>query len=56
MPTAMLAFPCRYTHSPYETAEERDLEALADLLLAFITTDPAVLSDSWRGPRVHPEP
>ncbi len=38
VPTAMVAFPCRYTHSPHETVEEADLEALTDLMVAFATT------------------
>lgn len=37
IPTAMVAFPCRYTHSPYETVDEADLEACVDLLSAFLT-------------------
>jgi putative aminopeptidase FrvX len=40
VPTAMLAFPCRYTHSPNETADETDLVGIADLLRAFLTTEP----------------
>lgn len=40
VPTAMLAFPCRYTHSPYETADETDMTRMADLLGAFLTTSP----------------
>lgn len=38
VPTAMVAFPCRYTHSPNETVDESDLEALVALLEAFVTT------------------
>ena len=41
VPTAMVAFPCRYTHSPYETVQESDLVQTADLLRAFATTPPA---------------
>jgi putative aminopeptidase FrvX len=41
VPTAMVAFPCRYTHSPYETVRESDLTQTADLLRAFVTTPPA---------------
>lgn len=37
VPTAMVAFPCRHTHSPNETVQESDLEQLADLLGAFVT-------------------
>jgi len=40
VPTAMVAFPCRYTHSPYETVQESDLDQTADLLAAFTTTPP----------------
>jgi endoglucanase len=40
VPTAMVAFPCRHTHSPYETVDEGDLEALVELLVAFVTTTP----------------
>lgn len=38
VPTAMVAFPCRYTHSPYETVDEADLEACVGLLSAFLTS------------------
>jgi len=38
VPTAMVAFPCRYTHSPYETVQESDLVETAALLRAFVTT------------------
>jgi tetrahedral aminopeptidase len=38
VPTAMVAFPCRYTHSPYETVDEADLEACVSLLSAFLTS------------------
>ncbi len=37
VPTAMIAFPCRYTHSPFETVQESDLELTVDLLAAFLT-------------------
>jgi putative aminopeptidase FrvX len=40
VPTAMVAFPCRYTHSPYETVKEADLEALVEFLVAFLTSAP----------------
>lgn len=40
VPTAMVAFPCRHTHSPNETVQESDLEQLADLLAAFATSGP----------------
>ncbi|MCY4355868.1 MAG: M42 family metallopeptidase [Truepera sp.] len=38
IPTAMLAYPTRYTHSPIETIDERDLQATLRLLDAFATT------------------
>ncbi|HYM71312.1 MAG TPA: M20/M25/M40 family metallo-hydrolase [bacterium] len=38
VPTAMVAFPCRYTHSPNETVQESDLVLTADLLRAFVRT------------------
>jgi putative aminopeptidase FrvX len=38
IPTAMLAYPTRYTHSPIETVDERDLQATLKLLNAFVTT------------------
>jgi endoglucanase len=36
--TSLLTYPTRYTHSPVETVEERDLEATDALLTAFLTT------------------
>lgn len=36
--TALLTYPTRYTHSPIETVDERDLEQSVDLLVAFLTT------------------
>jgi tetrahedral aminopeptidase len=41
VPTAMIAFPCRYTHSPFETIQESDLDLTVDLLAAFLTTAPS---------------
>ncbi len=38
IPTAMVAYPTRYTHSPIETVDERDLVATLELLDAFATT------------------
>lgn len=35
---ALLTYPTRYTHSPVETVDERDLNWLVDLLIAFATT------------------
>ncbi|MEX2355654.1 MAG: M20/M25/M40 family metallo-hydrolase [Thermaerobacterales bacterium] len=40
IPTAMLAFPTRYTHSPIETVDERDLQATGALLDAFVRMPP----------------
>ncbi|MDA1096968.1 MAG: M20/M25/M40 family metallo-hydrolase [Chloroflexi bacterium] len=37
VPTAMICFPCRHTHSQHEIVEESDLEACADLLSAYAT-------------------
>lgn len=36
IPTACLSFPTRYTHSPFETVHQRDLELMVDLLEAFV--------------------
>lgn len=36
--TALLAFPTRYTHSPFETVDEGDLQASVDLLALFLTS------------------
>lgn len=38
IPTAMLAYPTRYTHSPIETVDERDLHTTLQLLDAFVKT------------------
>ncbi len=38
IPTALLGLPTRYTHSPFELLDERDLEAALSLLQAFVTT------------------
>jgi tetrahedral aminopeptidase len=40
IPTALLAYPARYTHSPIETVDVGDLAAMVDLLEAFVTTPP----------------
>ena len=37
VPTAVLAFATRYTHSPYEMLHERDVQQCVDLLRAFVT-------------------
>lgn len=39
IPTALLAISTRYTHSPFEMLDERDLTAAFDLLRAFVTTE-----------------
>lgn len=36
--TGLLTYPTRYTHSPIETVDERDVEACVELLTAFATT------------------
>ncbi len=36
LPSAALVVPTRYTHSPFETVHEDDLEATVELLLAFL--------------------
>lgn len=36
VPAAMVAFPTRYTHSPFETAHLGDIEALTEWLCAFV--------------------
>ena len=36
--TALLTYPTRYTHSPVESVDERDLNWLVDLIVAFATT------------------
>jgi endoglucanase len=38
--TALVAYPTRYTHSPAETVDERDIEATVDLLVAYATVGP----------------
>lgn len=43
IPTALLAIATRYTHSPFEMADVRDVEAALDLLAAFVTTPPRPL-------------
>jgi tetrahedral aminopeptidase len=35
---ALVTYPTRYTHSPIETVDERDIEACVELLVAFATT------------------
>jgi endoglucanase len=36
VPSALVAFPTRYTHSPFETGHLDDIEALVDWLCAFV--------------------
>jgi endoglucanase len=36
IPSAMVAFPARYTHSPFETAHLDDIEELVNWLCAFV--------------------
>ena len=36
IPTAMMVFPARYTHSPFETAHLGDNMAMVDWLEAFV--------------------
>ena len=38
VPTALVAVSTRYTHSPFEMADARDIESSLDLLRAFVTT------------------
>jgi putative aminopeptidase FrvX len=36
VPTALLAFPTRYTHTPFEMGNLGDVEAMVDLLVAYV--------------------
>ncbi len=36
IPSAMIAFPARYTHTPFETANLGDMEAIVTWLAAFV--------------------
>lgn len=36
IPAALVAFPARYTHTPFETAHLRDMENLVEWLCAFV--------------------
>ncbi len=36
IPAALVAFPARYTHSPFETGHLGDIEALVEWLCAFV--------------------
>lgn len=39
IPTGLVAFPTRYTHTPFETADLNDMEALLGWLIAFLKSD-----------------
>lgn len=41
IPTALVAFPTRYTHTPFETVDERDIARLVDWLCAVLREGPA---------------
>jgi endoglucanase len=43
IPTALLAIPTRYTHTAFEMADARDVEAALALLIAYVTTKPRPL-------------
>lgn len=45
IPCALLAFPARYTHSPYEMIEESDVIACIELLKAFLYAAPPTHND-----------
>jgi len=36
IPAALVAFPTRYTHTPFETAHLDDIEALVAWMCAFV--------------------
>jgi len=38
VPTALLGIATRYTHSPFEMADERDVRGALELVKAFVTT------------------
>ncbi len=44
IPTALLAISTRYTHSPFEMGDERDLDGALQLLTAFVTSPAAALA------------
>ncbi|MDQ3655397.1 MAG: M42 family peptidase [Chloroflexota bacterium] len=44
IPTALLAIATRYTHSPFEMGDERDLDGALRLLAAFVTSPAAPLA------------
>jgi putative aminopeptidase FrvX len=37
MPTALVCIPTRYTHSPFEMIDPRDVEATAQLLIEHVS-------------------
>lgn len=39
IPTALVAYATRYTHSPFEMVHLRDLEQCVELLIAYLTTE-----------------
>ena len=39
IPTGLIAFPTRYTHTPFETADIHDMEALLEWVKAFLYSD-----------------
>ena len=45
IPSALVAFPARYTHTPFETGHLGDLEALVKWLCAFVCTPISDLTD-----------
>lgn len=44
IPTALVAFPARYTHTPFEMANYADIETMVEWLAAFITRADDLLS------------
>lgn len=40
IPAALVAFPARYTHTPFETGHLDDIEALTDWMCAFVRKGP----------------
>jgi putative aminopeptidase FrvX len=44
IPSALVAFPARYTHTPFETGHLGDIEALLDWLCTFVCTEMADLT------------
>jgi endoglucanase len=39
IPSALVAFPARYTHTPFETGHIDDIEGLVDWLCAFVRSE-----------------